>query len=418
MGLNSHLTPDGWEVDPLVSPYAKTYTDPTTGQTVIVGPDGVPLNAFNTESSIYLDALKATYFTNSITGNGAVTNEVDDQYGQVLVLTPGDAAPYGVARDLPQSTNGYHAISFLIKKDALLTNFQVQLFFKNFTYQTYITLDKNPSSLDVDTWQRLVIPVGGADGSFGTIDAATVKTLRAIKFRATGAGTKLRIADFKVHAVFSKSVTFFFDDARKDTFTTAYPVLKANGYTGAIAVEHLNVGDANRCTQTELNQLYAEGWTMVGHDTLPFNVTEAEQIAKHRAIKNYLATSGFVRGQHIFAWPGGIRTLAIEAVGRKYWQVMRPVSRVHDIGIPGVYDSVRPQHFYIGSAVTLNAAKAALDKISIGGGNVVFTFHTIVDSESAPEDWSIAKFTALVEHARSLGLLDGKIEKIWPEVRG
>lgn len=57
MGLNSHLTPDGWEVDPLVSPYAKTYTDPTTGQTVIVGPDGVPISLGGLDSVAVLDLI-------------------------------------------------------------------------------------------------------------------------------------------------------------------------------------------------------------------------------------------------------------------------------------------------------------------------------------------------------------------------
>lgn len=110
MGLNSHLTPEGWEVDPLVSPYAKTYTDPTTGPTIIIpGGDLQALGGYVPKGKTAAHVIDALNKATALNQRGRVVLDADlyDAASDTIplksgVVLEGRMATQKITTDVPE----------------------------------------------------------------------------------------------------------------------------------------------------------------------------------------------------------------------------------------------------------------------------------------------------------------------------
>ncbi|UPM43302.1 polysaccharide deacetylase family protein [Halocatena salina] len=99
-------------------------------------------------------------------------------------------------------------------------------------------------------------------------------------------------------------VMFQFDDGHVSAYETAYPTLKQNGWSGAVAVAPNAVGGDDRITEADMREMGGDGWDMIGHasELLPDHSSK-EQRQILQQTKQYLEVKGFTNGARHFVAP-------------------------------------------------------------------------------------------------------------------
>lgn len=131
-------------------------------------------------------------------------------------------------------------------------------------------------------------------------------------------------------------VALTFDDGYLDTFTTAFPVLKAHGLPFTIYIATSFIGDDSSChdrlTWGQLSEMLASGLVTVGAHTdshADLRTLEEDQVADEIRTSNELIESRLgVRPRH-FAYPWGYwGSTADEIVRREYTSAALGSARV------------------------------------------------------------------------------------------
>lgn len=343
------------------------------------------------------------------TGSVAVANN------QLTITTTGSAT-VTAKRDMFMSMTG-RFLSFDVQRDANLSTLDVNLAVAGNSSAQAWRVNEVVTKINTGEWYRYTLPVAqlAAVGTVTLDQLADVRALRFVVKPNASTDTTVLIKNIRLHDdPQPPSVHFTFDDGRADTYSAAYPILKAAGYAGGIAVEHTAVGNADRCSLAQLQQMYADGWSMYGHHVAQItDLTDAQAVQVFADSKTFLQGSGFRRGADHWVWPGGARDAAKEAIAARYWRTMRKVGAHHWFAAPYVFERKDPAHVYLQTSVTLASAKAKIDSVAAAGsGAVVFVNHSLVNSTAAPEDWLISDYQALVDYAKTKGLVDTNLDKL------
>ncbi len=99
-------------------------------------------------------------------------------------------------------------------------------------------------------------------------------------------------------------VMFQFDDAHISAYNKAYPILKENGWPGAVGIIPDAINSEDRMTDQMMKEMGKASWDMMGHagQLLP-NLKEQEQRRVLQNVKRYLDVKGFKKGARHFVAP-------------------------------------------------------------------------------------------------------------------
>ena len=368
-----------------------------------------------------LDAQLASSWAVYGANNGTVTNTTDTVMGQVLninVTTVGTR--HYLRRDLSLTAHNQAGLSFFVKRDANLAVLDMEITIGDYASSRRVVLNKAVALLDVGVWSLVAIPLGEYEGTSGSPTTADSNFITSVAIGATAVGgqtTTLQVAGLVGREVVGSSVSIHFDDARLDTFTFAYKEMRKYGFVGSVSPEYQRLGTTPSyalMTQANVAELYAAGWAVLGHHVTAMpTLTEAQQVAIYRACKDWMRASGFTRGEHIWVWPGGIRDTNSEMYARRYFQVLRRASSMITAGIPGVYEPLAPPNRYVGNTNTAALLLAGVDQVRMFGGNIVFTFHSIVPSVVASEDFAESEFILFCAGLAARGMTVTPVSDVW-----
>lgn len=201
-------------------------------------------------------------------------------------------------------------------------------------------------------------------------------------------------------------VVFCFDDGFQNVYTNAYPILRDAGMVGTIAVIPSVVGTEGYCTQAQLDELYAAGWSFVGHGISQMTLqNEANQRAAHEAARDYLAAHGYTRGARHWVYPGGAISPAVDAIAAEYWATRRPNTTLNPganvRGWPESYDLVVQS---VTNTNTVDSVTTRLANVVKFGGIRLLFFHEIVDTPASIYQWSTANLASVVEYCANNGI--------------
>ena len=363
------------------------------------------------EAGAVVDRFNGKTTWTMTSGTGSVTTA-----GRELTITTTGAATVTAKRVVALDLTD-RFLSFEIYRDANLETFDVKLATGTDADTNGWRVNEAVTKIPTGMWYRYTLPLSQAVvlGSAVADDVDDVQAIRFVVNPLASVDTTVKIRNLRTHPLaLPPSVHFQFDDGRADTYSVAYPILRASGYTGGIAVEYNQVGNANRCSLAQLREMYDAGWSIYGHHTVQAtDLSDSQVEAIFQASQAFNDENGFERGKAHWVWPGGASDSAKEAVGRRYWRSMRKVNGHHWFAGPHVFEPVDPAHIYIQTNTSLATAKSRLDAVAQRGGAAVLVFHTLQDPKVAQEDWTPSDFEALVEYARELGLADTNLDQLY-----
>ena len=364
------------------------------------------------------DATQQTFPSDSASpwsvygGTGTVTRQTDDasepQHLEFTTTTAGARTDYlrTVSVD-PLSAVG-NAVVVRCKRDANLSVLDVHARAAGASTSKVYTTNMGVSQIPAGRWFDLVLPfayfnlpAGASPENFAQPDQ--------LRFRITptsGQNTTFEVADIRfINADQTPRVCFQFDDALVSTYTEAFPILEAAGFTGSVAAEYANMGGTNRMSVAQLDELYAAGWEVLGHHNVGIpGMTEAVARSHFEGARDFMAGRGYTRGTSHWVWPGGSRNATVDAWAADYYRTRRGTLPMATVASKDFFDPYDVSIFYITSGKTLAQVQAHLDKVAAYGGAAIIVFHDLVNSKVAAEDWLISDFDALVSYAAGLGL--------------
>ncbi|MBC1307910.1 polysaccharide deacetylase family protein [Listeria booriae] len=199
------------------------------------------------------------------------------------------------------------------------------------------------------------------------------------------------------------NAVFTMDDNWIDQYTKAYPILKAQGLRGNIAVIKNKVDATGYMTKANLSEVYESRWDMLNHtSTHPelSTITKAEQKIELDGCRDYLNTNGFNRASDCVVYPRGSYNadlIATQIEGNYRWGR----SLINGIDIDDPASNYLVKTINLVPVITLAQAKAAVDEAYRAGGTVVFLIHKLVPESEIGSDtmfYSIERYEALAAY--------------------
>jgi len=348
----------------------------------------------------------------TFSGSGSVVN------GGTLTVTSGAQTVYTVRKEWPALLNKGAALKIRLKRDANLSVLDIRIECDiNGTPKTFLA-DLGVSSVPVGRVYDLILPLASftapSGGSF--INERILGRVRIGVTPVAGYDTKFTVYDMRwVGDDGVPKVCFTFDDGWDTTYSTAYPILSANGYTGSIPLEYNNIGTANHMSQANLDTLYGAGWSVMGHYSSQLtSMSDADALVILQASHDYLVVShSYTRGASHWVWPGGARDEDKDALAATLFKTRRGTNPMTRYATQAYYDPYDVSHAYMLSTTTLAAVEGFIDLIADTGGKLIFTFHSIVSTITRPEDWLDTDFRSLVEYCAAKGLADTNYDNLF-----
>lgn len=361
----------------------------------------------------------------TVTNSGTLTSYTADPVHPLALeisTPPGDPGNYTtVHRDLVTSLDGRFLAFWMKLLDGNFQRIGIGLSVDGREFSSRFETEIYGGSFVVGRWRRVSIPnpAYAANGS-PTPTASSFGDVRAIWFQVfpqSGEVAEIQIAAIRAYDyVLPSGCVWCFDDGKESTFDTAFPVLQSAGYRGTIAIETGNVGASGYCSLVELQEMQDAGWQMVSHTVTGGSLNSADMGSVRTQLRdsyNYLMANGFVSGAKHFVYPGGIWDEDILIETLRHYRTARTAGG-QSFTTPGVAERGLLQPYYFTTSVPLATAKSALDTLAARGGVAYLVFHELVESPAITEDWSIADFSELVSHARSIGLRSYVPSEVWP----
>ena len=339
--------------------------------------------------------------------------------GENLVLSTAAGSRCMIAREAHYQLNNGGAVVARVKRDANLSRlkFNVVCVDSSGVKRTYQS-SLNFRAIPVDRIYTIVFPLAAAPTQPTTASAGDGRYITGLEIEprpTAGTVTSLEIESIQfVDGDGRGTVSFQFDDARTETYASAYPVLTAAGYRGAIAVDHTTIGRASRCTLAQLREMYDTGWAMLGHHSGRLaGQADAAQNAVHKAAKAFRRAQGWTRGSDHWVWVGGERNGAADAIASKYWKTRRGLESTLPVATRAAFDHYDPSFYRVTATTTVAEVKAKVDAVKRNGGALVLVFHRILPAPVAAEDWSVAKFRAVVNYCAAQGMPGSTYDEVF-----
>ena len=116
-----------------------------------------------------------------------------------------------------------------------------------------------------------------------------------------------------------RAVLFTFDDGLANTYTNAWPILRAYGYVAAVFVVTGRIGRPGYLTAAQLRQLAAEGWEIGAHTVTHPHLPDFAPEKAWREIEGSRAALARLLGRPVesFAYPYGDFDAATKALVKK-----------------------------------------------------------------------------------------------------
>lgn len=398
---------------------AQLATDPALGAALVAG-SRYELATVR-EGVVFEDCTDAGGWTKSVSGSGTVTIPAGDtRFPNILRFTTTAAASYEVARESWLTVPKGGALSMWIKRDANLSQLIIRVSVGTYGFSRAYRMSMGVDAVPVGVWYRLVIPLSSFPINFTPpaspvlADFARIKGVSMRIIPTGGANTVLDVSPMRVHGNPDPTpkVIWQFDDARADTYTTAFPILAAAGYTGIVMPEYDQIGsNAQRCTLAQLKEMNAAGWEVGGHHIANLTtITTGQAETVFRDGRDWLGANFDGRGASHWAWPGGGWNDAVDAIARRYFRTRRKVNSQALTALPNVYDPCDVPVRYVQSAQTLTQIQQNIDWLAEFGGTVLLDFHSIVPSGATAENWNVSDFQALVNYAKAKGLKNATMD--------
>jgi hypothetical protein len=262
------------------------------------------------------------------------------------------------------------------------------------------------------SWFNVVIPNDPylyADSGSPTRTAVTDMQVR-ITDDAGGAGSAVKCYVGQISMVDEPAqypngvISFSFDDCWATQFTTAFPLLQAQGFPATIYTLVSNVDGTSMLTLDNLKQLQntyrwdiaAHAYSGTAHNTRYINLTAAEIAIDCDACINWLRDHGFKGYQHM-AYPGGefdyAGTDSVAVIRQKYKAARSIYYRIRET-YP-VNDPYRLRVWYVTNATSLANVQLAITRAVAAKEWCHLVFHSIVASPSVSTEWATADFATL-----------------------
>lgn len=355
----------------------------------------------------------------------------DADHPHAAKLTSRSGATVTVERDLAFSAR-YRYLTFWWKcLDANLSTFQMKLVVggRNSNTLRFDATVANASSVVGTRWRRAAVPmamfVSGGSSQAADDLLADVRMIQMTVTPVAGQVAEVLVSDLRVENLTAPpGVVFQFDDARLDTYTTAFPVLNARGMVGSIPVPTSLLGTSGppqKMTLAQLQELCnTYGWEAVSHskthpqlDTL----TAAQVDTELDDAYNFLLANGLspLGARHV-VYPGGLWNTTVYDETMRRFRSGRSVIDLRYV-VPGVADGLMPVT-YVVNTLTVATLKGVLDRLAARGGASILAFHSIADTNAGNDTytWLTADFTEIADYVVSKGLRAYRMSDLWPDI--
>lgn len=287
----------------------------------------------------------------------------------------------------------------------------------------------NSSCVIGTRWRKAAVPMSmlapAGTAAPADDDLADVRMVRLTVIPNAGTVAEVLVSDLRVEDLpAAPGVVFQFDDARLDTYTTAFPVLNARGMVGSIPVPTSLLGTAGppqKMTLAQLQELCnTYGWEAVSHskthpqlDTL----TAAQVDTELDDAYTYLLANGLspLGARHV-VYPGGLWNTTVYDETTRRFRSGRGVIDLRYV-VPGVADGLMPVT-YVVNTLTVATLKGVLDRLAARGGASILAFHSIADTNAGNDTytWLTADFTEIADYVVSKGLRAYRMSDLWPDI--
>lgn len=310
-------------------------------------------------------------------------------------------------------------LSFWVKvEDANLTSLAVYLYAGRPYGAPRFSVANAVSGVIVGRWHRVILPMAALTRTNGAADRHA-RDIRSIQLAPLVSGAAdFQVADFRIHQQrLPPGVVWQFDDARVDTYTTAFPILRDSGHAASISTPGGLVGNAGKMTLTQLQEVRDVGWEIVAHgynhvDLTGLSLTDLR--AELRNSRDWLSDNGFASGAGYHALPFSAFNATVLREVQRYFAVNRSAGDL-TASMPGVSDPGRLLFKNVTNSETVTTVKGWLDKAATGAGVATLLFHSIEDTVSdASSQFQTDKFREVVEYADTVGLRSYVPSDLWP----
>ena len=228
-----------------------------------------------------------------------------------------------------------------------------------------------------------------------------------IKFRFDGTAADSYSLDGLFSGVIARpAVLFTFDDGKISLYTQAYSYMKTRNVRGTGYPVTDWVNGTNQATWSQLQEMYAAGWTIGNHTKthphLP-QLSEAAQESELSGARSSLNAHGMTNVDYVCYPFGEYDANSLTAManlgmrnGRTllYGNFISPIAAPYEI----------PQR-EIASSVALTTAESWVDTAISRQEILVVVFHVIsADPDPDSDDWSIDNFQSFVDYCIQQGV--------------
>lgn len=364
------------------------------------------------------------------------------------VVTDGNGKTYTMERDL--LLDGYAKfVSFMLLADAPASQIDFGVMVNGSTYSS-TSFSKSgvvlSGSLGGGSYvfrpgiaHRVTVPLAmlGTNGSTPPTEAM-IHDVRALhlgfKDKGTGAAT-FYVWDFKIHDnPFPPGIVFIFDDARYDWYTKAIPILEAAEFVGVNAVPTALVAGTGgsgtvisgsaRCAWADLLDAQARGHELVNHSRNHIGLagvsptTARNEILGGRA--DLISHGADPAAAEFFVYPGGQHDATSLSIAKTICRASRSVISVNNslngnFETPQVAEMERLRTLYMLNTVPVSEATGIIDRMVSRGGQAIFTFHSIADTNPGADavTYLTTDFQAIVTYAKNAGLKSYTMTDLW-----
>lgn len=307
-------------------------------------------------------------------------------------------------------------LSFYLGRQGGLTN-HVRWTFNARTASADIGKDGERFTIDLSAAE--IRSVGGNVTLSATGELETLTSYTDARLRVTDTGdgpvtVQLHSAELVQAGATTGYVSITFDDGHASVAELAKPKMDALGLVGTNYVVAETVGDTDRVTMADLDEMTEDGWEVGGHayaaavhSSNYSGVTRAEAEDDLSALHEWLSTNfPDATGRHSFAYPHGVYAetsdgAAIESIVRRAGfnsgrTILSNAPGTGYLVTAGIPDPM-PYRLHAASSLSelsggqlnpdnLTAQGGMLDKIeSNDGGWLILVFHRIIDDSDSPE---------------------------------
>lgn len=211
----------------------------------------------------------------------------------------------------------------------------------------------------------------------------------------------------EIQKKFRGLITFYFDDAWLSEATTAAPILRDAGFTGALAVSTGMVGWKNYANWSQIRDLQQEGWEIANH-TVAHNCLmqnwDAERISDELMKARMMLWQNHLPSDH-FVSPCGVKSPQfLEVVKREFISFRNTMPGYNDLNHLDPYD-LRVQNME--HTTTLQETEGWIDEAMRRDAWLILVFHQVGEQlppEKSAYDATTDLFTAIVNYVKTRGI--------------